>query len=322
MFSLKKSLVALIAVFTFYGVEARGDTFVINNVGGVVFVYASVDAGPPTLRLPPAFYLSGPGFSVQTFVPAKPGGDVGNVEARDACIITPCAPGMVIGSNSSFSGIIASSFGTSATINGVQYPFIQLTGALNFVSSPIVIPVTTGDFHVTMPFTFSGNLTGNALYPNVVNPVFTATLSGRGLANFVFYNVSRFDQSPTYRFVWVDYYFEPVRFAIDIKPATFPNSINPNSKGRLPVAILSTYYFDATAIDPATILFGATGNETAPVRWATEDVNGDGHMDMVLHFVTQETGITCGTTSASLTGATFSGVRIMGSDSIETAPCN
>jgi hypothetical protein len=322
MFSFKKSLVALIAVFTFYGVEARADTFVITNVGGAVFVVATVDAGPPTLKLPPAFYLSGPGFSVQTFIPAKPGGDVGNVEARDACIIIPCAPGMVIGSNSSFSGIIAPAFGTSATVNGVQYPFIQLTGALNFVSSPIVIPVTAGDFHVTMSFTFSGDLTGNSFQPNIVNPVFTASLSGRGLANFNFYNVARFDESPTYRLAWVEYYFEPVPFSIDIKPGTFPNNVNPNSKGKLPVAILTTHFFDATAIDPATILFGATGNETAPVHWATQDVDGDGDIDMVLHFVTQETGITCGIASASLTGATFSGVRIKGSDSIETAPCN
>jgi len=63
MFSLKKSLVALIPVFTFYGVEARGDTFVIINVGGAVFVVATVDVGPPTLKPPPAFYLSGPGGS-------------------------------------------------------------------------------------------------------------------------------------------------------------------------------------------------------------------------------------------------------------------
>jgi hypothetical protein len=43
---------------------------------------------------------------------------------------------------------------------------------------------------------------------------------------------------------------------------------------------------------------------------------------LVLHFVTEDTGITCGNASASLTGALFSGVRILGSDSIETVGCN
>ena len=88
------------------------------------------------------------------------------------------------------------------------------------------------------------------------------------------------------------------------------------------MAILTTDSCDATAVDPTTVLFGATGNEVAPVQSATEDVDGDGDIDMVLHFVTQDTGITCRRTSASLTGTLFSGVRIKGSDSIETVAYN
>ena len=64
MFKLKKFLVAVIAVLTLYGVEARGDSFEITDVHGALYVSASMDAGPPTLKLRPIFYLSGPGLSV------------------------------------------------------------------------------------------------------------------------------------------------------------------------------------------------------------------------------------------------------------------
>jgi Protein of unknown function (DUF3344) len=108
---------------------------------------------------------------------------------------------------------------------------------------------------------------------------------------------------------------------IDIKPGSFPNSINPRSEGRTPVAILRTDSFDATTVDPATVLFGRTGTEAAPVDSALEDVDGDGDTDMILHFNTKDTGIVCGDTSASLTGETLSGQPIEGSDSIKTVGC-
>jgi len=109
--------------------------------------------------------------------------------------------------------------------------------------------------------------------------------------------------------------------SIDIKPGSFPNSINPHSKGRIPVAILTTDSFDATTVDPSTVLFGPTGTEAAPVQFAFADVDGDGDLDIILHFNTQQTGIACGDTFTSLTGETFSGVEIQGSDSIVTVGC-
>jgi hypothetical protein len=108
---------------------------------------------------------------------------------------------------------------------------------------------------------------------------------------------------------------------IDIKPGSDPNSINPKSKGKIPVAILTTGTFDATGVDPSTVLFGATGTEAAPVQSALEDVDADGDIDMILHFNTQDTGIVCGDTTASLTGQTFNGLAIEGSDSIKTVGC-
>lgn len=52
-----------------------------------------------------------------------------------------------------------------------------------------------------------------------------------------------------------------------------------------------------------------------------EDVDGYGDLDLVLHFRTQETGIVCGATTASLTGETLEGDPIHGSDSIRTVGC-
>jgi hypothetical protein len=108
---------------------------------------------------------------------------------------------------------------------------------------------------------------------------------------------------------------------IDIKPGSFPNSINPGSRGRIPVAILTTPAFDATAVDPTTVRFGATGAEAPALQAALEDVDGDGDTDLVLHFDTQAAGLRCGTTSAFVTGTTVGGQAFEGSDSVRTAGC-
>jgi hypothetical protein len=84
------------------------------------------------------------------------------------------------------------------------------------------------------------------------------------------------------------------------------------------VAILSDGAFDATTVNPTTVLFGANGTEAAPTHSALEDVDGDGDTDLILQFRTQDTDIECGANSASLTGETFSGQEIEGSDSVRT----
>ena len=108
---------------------------------------------------------------------------------------------------------------------------------------------------------------------------------------------------------------------IDIKPGRFPNNIDLKSKGKVMVAILSNPSFDAAAVDPATVRFGATGTEAAPVQVTLANVDGDRDKDMILTFTTRGTGIQCGDTSASLTAKTVSGEFIMGTDSIKTVGC-
>jgi hypothetical protein len=112
-----------------------------------------------------------------------------------------------------------------------------------------------------------------------------------------------------------------ITVAIDIKPGSFRNRINPRSRGKIPVAILTTDTFDAATVDPTTVLFGRTGTEAVPVRSALRDVDGDGDTDMILRFNTRATGIQCGDTSASLTGVTLDGQMIQGSDAINTVRC-
>lgn len=316
MSSFSKSILALIAVLTLSAVNARADSFTITNAEGSASVTTSADGGPPTLKRPLDFHLAGAGLSVSAFSPMAFGGDTGDVEARDTCRVTLCTAGTVVGTNSMFSGILAKN--ARATVNGVLYEPITLSGSLNFFSDPIVFPNSISDYQVTIPFTFSGEINGDTS-----TQIFTSTLSGHGSARFVFYNTN-FDPAgpPHFLLYSIDYQFEPVLVLIDIKPGTFPNDINPRSRGRIAVAIQTTPSFDATSVDPTTVRFGATGIEAAPVQFAAEDVDGDGDIDLVFHFPTQDTGITCGTTSASLTGAISGGLTIKGYDSINTVGCH
>ena len=84
---------------------------------------------------------------------------------------------------------------------------------------------------------------------------------------------------------------------IDIKPGSDDNSINLKSKGVVPVAVLTTDDFDAGTIDPGTVLFAGVG----PVRSTLEDVDGDGDLDMLFHFKTQELVLDKNSTEATLT---------------------
>ncbi|GAB4531875.1 MAG: hypothetical protein Kow0063_11710 [Anaerolineae bacterium] len=107
-----------------------------------------------------------------------------------------------------------------------------------------------------------------------------------------------------------------IEVEIDIKPGSDPNSINLKSKGVVPVAVLTTDDFDASNVDPTTVLFAGA----SPVRWTLEDVDGDGDMDMLFHFKTQELGLDAGSTEATLTGDTVDGQQIEGTDSVNIVP--
>jgi hypothetical protein len=118
---------------------------------------------------------------------------------------------------------------------------------------------------------------------------------------------------------------------IDIKPGSYPNSINKNEKGVIPLAILGSADFDVTWIDPTTLSFeGAQlrvkGN--GALQCSVEDVSGDfttpegapdGYPDLVCQFVDDTTDWELGVSTATVTGnlkAEFGGTPIEGMDTI------
>jgi hypothetical protein len=86
------------------------------------------------------------------------------------------------------------------------------------------------------------------------------------------------------------------------------------------VAVLGSVKFDATQADYSTAKFGL--GKASPIHDGhVEDVNHDDILDMLFHFNTQETGIACEDTKATLSGETFGGEAYTGTDSVKTAGC-
>ena len=108
--------------------------------------------------------------------------------------------------------------------------------------------------------------------------------------------------------------------ALDVKHISSENPINPRSNGVISVAILSTSNFQASTIDQPSLRFGPN-QASVDGSGQLVDVNGDGLLDLVLHFGTQASGIQCGEISVSITGQTVNGIPVQGSDSITTVGC-
>ncbi len=111
-----------------------------------------------------------------------------------------------------------------------------------------------------------------------------------------------------------------IPMAMDIKPGSFPNSINTKRRGVIPVAVLTgsqpagVAAVDATTIIDASVEFA--GAAIAHRRGHTEDVDGDGQADRVYHFRTQITNLQAGDASATLTAQLADGRFIEGTDSV------
>ena len=119
---------------------------------------------------------------------------------------------------------------------------------------------------------------------------------------------------------------EPTSVAVDVKPGGGTNCIQPTSRGVITVAVLG-HSIDVTTIDSSTIQIdddgdaGTTGVQ--PERFEFEDVDGDGKMDLVLKFRTQElnsAGMLLNGNSLFITGSLKTGEQIRGSDRVFLVP--
>lgn len=120
--------------------------------------------------------------------------------------------------------------------------------------------------------------------------------------------------------------FCEVEVDVDIKPGSDANPINLKSKGNVPVAVLSTADFDASTVDVSTVTLGNDDGEDTSVvvkrngtpQSSLEDVDGDGDLDLVLHFSTQalvnNEDLEASSTTLTLRGQTGGGQDIVGAD--------
>jgi hypothetical protein len=127
---------------------------------------------------------------------------------------------------------------------------------------------------------------------------------------YVFQNTGDFEDGvhdTTINIVEMDYPTHlkvPEGVQIDIKPGKDGNAVKCRNKdGVIPVAILTTDHFNALSVDQATVSFEGA-------------VDNDGDTDLVLHFRLPDTSLTCQSTEATLTGMTFDGSAITGTDNI------
>jgi len=80
---------------------------------------------------------------------------------------------------------------------------------------------------------------------------------------------------------------QPLSVQIDVKPGSDTNPLNLAASGVIAVVIFTTDSFDASLVDARTVEFAGA----SAVQTAVEDVDGDGDLDMVLHFRVRDTNL-------------------------------
>lgn len=113
----------------------------------------------------------------------------------------------------------------------------------------------------------------------------------------------------------------PRPIGLIVKPgdeeATAP--INLRSSGLTPVALLSDDRFNASLVDGSSIAAGPAG--AAPVRpGALEDADGDGLLDLMLHFQTRSLGLAAESTELCVSATTTEGIEAIGCAPVRLVP--
>ncbi|MGA1840399.1 MAG: hypothetical protein ACMUIU_07215 [bacterium] len=112
---------------------------------------------------------------------------------------------------------------------------------------------------------------------------------------------------------------------IDIKPGGEPNCINKAGYGFIPVAVFGAADFDVANINLESLKLqdvleiGAVGKQGVLLAHL-EDVNGDGHEDLIAKFANMEGIFSDEDTTGILTGSLNDGTPIKGMDSICIVP--
>ena len=97
------------------------------------------------------------------------------------------------------------------------------------------------------------------------------------------------------------------QITINIKPGRKSDDatpLNPRSRGKIPVAILSSPDFNPLDVDVDSLRFGSTGSESSLFKCNRRgsDLNRDGRLDLVCHFNNEDAGFKIGDLEAVLKG--------------------
>ena len=247
--------------------------------------------------------------------------------------------------NSTISRNVARFFGSGIGNSGGTVRLKNTLVALNTRSNGTVIEDCFGEI-VSLGNNFIGNTTDaeciNSLQPSDLtgDPRLGALTDGGdpGLAHFQLLSDSpaigaadpaacpQTDQLGFFRVATcdigaVEFQPGPLTLVLDFQPNDPNNTIKLTSSSKMNVAILGSASFDARAIDPETVRFGPNQAVDTNGKGKYKDVNRDGFDDLVLGFTVADSGIQCGDTSVSISGETFSGQAIQGTDFIQTVKC-
>lgn len=111
--------------------------------------------------------------------------------------------------------------------------------------------------------------------------------------------------------------YDPTVVTIDVRPDEFPNRVDSRDSGQVPVAIFSTRGFDATHVNVATLTLGGARPARGD-RGDRADVNGDGRLDLLVHFPARELGLSRPDDAVmELEGRTWSGLTFSGTDLVD-----
>ncbi len=111
--------------------------------------------------------------------------------------------------------------------------------------------------------------------------------------------------------------------AIDIKPGSYPNCLNINGNGVVPVAINGSQDFNVLEVDPLTLRLAGLEVKVKTIgkpQCGYEDWNSDGYGDLVCHFADDPDVWAPGDGEATLTGNLMDGTPFAGSDTICVVP--